>query len=148
MDNYGDLNSFHVLHVEDNPDDVRFTEAALLNCTTPFHVTIAVSGEDALDILLLAADGLSMKPDLILLDLGLPRLSGVELLQFIKEHDRLNPIPVIVLSGLAYAESLLAEHGALVHGCFSKPKDIDGYEALAKDIERVCASLNAPLLCE
>ena len=137
MESAGDsTNSVNILHVEDNPSDILLTERALEECDTNFRVTPAATGEEALNILRAATGRDGVPPDLILLDLDLPKISGFDLLKFVSEHDRLASVPLIILSGLVYAESLLRDYASLIRGCFNKPDDIEGFMELAKDIEK------------
>jgi len=126
-----------ILHIEDNPDDAMLMEMALGDCPTKFHVHHLADGGAALAFLEHAGDGSEAKPDLILTDLNLPAVSGHDLVQFVQQHESLKPIPVVVISGLAYAESARGHYQSAVACVLSKPLDGDGYQDLARQIEEV-----------
>jgi two-component system response regulator len=91
-----------LLLVEDNPDDVELTLAALKEAHFANHVEVVHSGEEALAFLFQTGQQSRKlkraRPDLILLDLGLPKMGGLELLRTIKSDKRTSDIPVIVLT--------------------------------------------------
>lgn len=88
-----------ILLVEDNPDHIKITKRALKKSHVNSDLYIARDGEEALDFLYQRDDFAdSPKPDLIFLDLGLPKLSGHEVLEEIKKDENLRRIPVIVLT--------------------------------------------------
>lgn len=87
-----------ILLVEDNPGDVRLMRELLLEAKVLNHVTVAGDGEHAL-ALLRGTDGHSAPlPDLILLDLNLPKRSGQEVLEAVKSDPSLRHIPVVILT--------------------------------------------------
>src|ERR1700687_1818160 len=89
-----DLTPVHILLVEDNPHDVEITRRALEKGQVTNRLTVAQDGQQALDILAENRD----LPSLILLDLNLPRVDGIEVLKVIKADPALRHIPVIVLT--------------------------------------------------
>lgn len=86
-----------VLVVEDSPADAFLIKQALQDYCTDTDVTVATDGERALDILE-ASDREDARPDLVLLDLNLPKLSGHEVLEVMRSNPRLRKLPVAVLS--------------------------------------------------
>src|SRR5690348_16930333 len=86
-----------ILLVEDNPADVRLTVEALKDSRIRNHLHVARDGVEALE-LLRPKTGAGVKPDLILLDLNLPRKDGREVLSELKQDDALRHIPVVVLT--------------------------------------------------
>ena len=126
-----------VLHIEDNLADILLTRKALGQCQTEFNTYHICSGDKAEAFLLCLARGDTLKPDLILLDLDLPQVSGHDLLSIIKGENELRSIRVIVLTGMVYAESLLGGYRSCVEGILTKPSSGDEYQALAQEIERV-----------
>ncbi len=81
-----------VLLVEDNPGDVRLVEEVLKGNALPIELTVASDGQQALDMLA------TLRPDMILLNLNLPKVDGRTVLKVIKENADLRRIPVVVLS--------------------------------------------------
>src|SRR5438270_14090169 len=89
----------HVLFVEDDPADVRLLLEALTECSTWCYLTIANDGAQALDMLFQRGKYHNLgPPDMVLMDLNLPILSGHEVLNAMKAHHILGQIPVLVLS--------------------------------------------------
>jgi len=102
-------NQFSVLVVEDDPDHAWLINRILLECKLP-QVTIAQTGSAAIEVLDVdtSSDGVVMQPHLVLLDLNLPDVSGLEILRRIRSNDRLQTTPVVMLSG-ERQESLVAD---------------------------------------
>ena len=85
-----------ILLIEDNPMDVRLVRIALEKVHDwPTEMTVAADGEEAINYLL---DGETLKPDLVILDLNLPKRDGLEVLQLIRITDYLYGLPVVMLS--------------------------------------------------
>jgi CheY-like chemotaxis protein len=85
-----------ILVIEDNPMDVRLLRIALEKVRDwPTAITVAADGEEAINYLL---DGETLKPDLVILDLNLPKRDGLEVLQLIRITDYLYGLPVVMLS--------------------------------------------------
>jgi two-component system response regulator len=94
-----------ILLVEDNPDDAELTRRELLRSCAEREIFLAVDAEEALSCLESLCEEGSGLPDLILLDIKLPRLSGMELLEQLKTSPKFRGIPVVMLTG-----SLVSEH--------------------------------------
>jgi len=124
-----------VLLVEDSPGDVRLTREAFARTNSSAHLSVASDGVEALAILNNEpphAD--APRPDLILLDLSLPKMDGREVLAHIKDNERLKTIPTIILTTSA-AESDIAKSCELQANCYlSKPVELDAFENLVKSI--------------
>ena len=94
--------SYDILLIEDNPADVEITLEAFRRSRTTNRVYVCRDGEDAIDFIFQRGRytrGLNApKPDMILLDLNLPRRSGFEVLEQVKRHETLRDIPVIILT--------------------------------------------------
>jgi two-component system, chemotaxis family, response regulator Rcp1 len=86
-----------ILLVEDNPADVRLFREALRELGTSYHLQSVDDGEKALD-LVFNCDGKATCPDVVILDLNLPKVSGHEVLRAIKQDERTRKLPVIILS--------------------------------------------------
>lgn len=121
-----------VLLVEDNPADADLTREALLENKLLLNLTVLEDGEKCLDYLL---NGVPEKrPELILLDLNLPRVSGREVLQEIKKHPELRLIPVVVLTS-SEAESDIVRSYDLGANCYiTKPMDLASFIAIVNSL--------------
>jgi CheY-like chemotaxis protein len=125
-----------ILLVEDNPGDVRLTQEALKQGSTPHQLEVASDGEEALDYLF-QRDGYesAQRPDLVLLDLNLPKCDGREVLDRVKTEPELRQIPVVVLTTSEAAEDIrhAYEHNA---NCYiTKPVDLDDFLEVVQGIE-------------
>lgn len=111
-----------VLLIEDNPDDVFQVKRVLSHCGLLDHLKVVCDGNAAIDLL---AEQLKEAPeaipDLIILDLKLPKVSGMEVLQWIRADQRLSRIPVVVLTGTLDDASLVELHRLGVLGYLVKP---------------------------
>jgi CheY-like chemotaxis protein len=85
-----------VIIVDDNPGDIALTQEAFAENRMEVEFTAAMSGDEALELLRQA--GADRLPDLILLDLNLPKINGLELLAFIHHHPRLASVPTVILT--------------------------------------------------
>lgn len=125
-----------VLLVEDNPGDVRLTREALKEGKVRNHLSVAPDGVEALAFLRREgryAD--APRPDVILLDLNLPKKDGREVLQEIKGDPALRSIPVVILTS-SQAERDIAEAYALHANCYiTKPVDLDQFITVVRSIE-------------
>lgn len=125
-----------ILLVDDNPADVRLTQEAFAELGMKGSLLVAGNGEQALMLLREAQSSAAERPDLILLDLNLPGVSGHEVLAEIKQDARLRSIPVIVVSS-SFGESDIRrsyEHHA---NCYvRKPDNLHELVELAADLVR------------
>jgi two-component system, chemotaxis family, response regulator Rcp1 len=125
-----------ILLVEDNPADVRLTQEAFKEGKVHNRLSVARNGEEALAFLRREADfGDAPRPDIILLDLNLPRKDGREVLAEIKADSNLKRIPVVILT-TSQAESDLLHSYSLHANCYiCKPVDLDNFLEVVKRIE-------------
>ncbi|MBE9180319.1 response regulator [Oculatella sp. LEGE 06141] len=125
-----------ILLVEDNPGDVRLTQEVLRDGRVHNHLSVVSDGVEALAFLLKQGKYASVpRPDLILLDLNLPRRDGREVLQQIKNHHALKRIPVVVLT-TSQAEEDIAKAYELHGNCYiSKPVDLNQFIRVIRSIE-------------
>jgi len=122
-----------ILLVEDNIADVLLTKKAFSNATIPSHITVANNGEEAMTILH-RPDGpeAAPMPDLVLLDLNLPKKSGIEVLREMKTDKKLWHIPVVVLT-TSRADKDIADCRALyVNAYVVKPLDFGKFQSFAE----------------
>ena len=125
-----------ILLVEDNPGDIRLTEEVLKEANVPNHLSVVWDGVEALAFL--RREGKyseAPKPDLILLDLNLPRMDGRELLAVLKSDEVLKQIPVVVLTTSEAYEDVIQVYK--LHGnCYIvKRIDLDAFIEVIRAIE-------------
>ena len=127
-----------ILLVEDNPGDVRLTMEAFRDSKLENPLDVVKDGIEALAYLNGTVEAL---PDLILLDLNLPRMDGRELLAAIKHDERLKTIPVVVLTTSKADQDVLGSY-ALQASCFiTKPVDFNKFTEVVKAIDRFWLSI-------
>jgi CheY-like chemotaxis protein len=125
-----------ILMVEDNPGDVRLTQEALKEAKVLNHLHVVEDGEAALDYLYQRGMySLAPRPDLVLLDLNLPRKDGREVLAEIKSDAMLKSIPVVVLT-TSHAEADIVRAYNLNANCYvTKPVDFQRFTEIVRTIE-------------
>jgi two-component system, chemotaxis family, response regulator Rcp1 len=131
----GEGKSIEVLLVEDSPGDVRLTREAFRDANPSIHLHVAADGVEAMAFLTQeGAHVRAPRPDLILLDLNLPRMDGREVLARVKKDDRLKTIPIVILT-TSDAEVDVAKSYQLQANCYlNKPVQLDEFENLVKSI--------------
>jgi two-component system, chemotaxis family, response regulator Rcp1 len=124
-----------VLLVEDSPGDVRLTREAFRDANSSIHLHVASDGVEAMAFLRKEGPHRDApRPDLILLDLNLPRMDGREVLASIKDDDDLRTIPTVILT-TSEAEADISTSYRLRANCYlSKPVQLDAFEKLVKSI--------------
>lgn len=134
--------SIDILICEDNLGDVYIINNVLLNSTSNYNVHHVTNGEAAMDYLRRIGDyQAASRPDLMLLDLNLPKKHGFEVLQEIKTHPDLKTIPVIVLTSSKSEQDILKSY-ELFGSCFvTKPFDFEEFSNAMKDIEKFWLNL-------
>jgi chemotaxis family two-component system response regulator Rcp1 len=140
--------AFDVLLVEDSPGDVRLTREAFKDAKVHINLYVASDGAEAMAFLQREGKYMDVpRPDLILLDLNLPKKSGREVLEEIKEDPILMSIPVVILTTSASEQDILRSY--LLHAnCFiTKPVDLDGFLKVVKSIDNFWLSV-VKLPCE
>ena len=124
----GGMSGIHVpnmLLVEDSEDDVAITRRALARAHIGNHLTVAHDGQEALDLLYADAMAGSDRFGLVLLDLGLPKVDGREVLKRIWGDRRLRHIPVIVLTGSDEDEDMVRSYKSGAVAYLRKPVQVD-----------------------
>jgi chemotaxis family two-component system response regulator Rcp1 len=125
-----------ILLVEDNPGDVRLTIEALKEGKIKNNLYVAKDGVEALEFLMQKNTYKdSPTPDLILLDLNLPRKDGRELLAEIKEDEALRRIPVVILTTSKAEEDILRTYDLHANCYITKPVDLDQFITVVKAVE-------------
>jgi two-component system, chemotaxis family, response regulator Rcp1 len=124
-----------VLLVEDSPGDVRLTQEAFREANKAIQLNVVVDGVEAMAFL--RHEGVHVhapRPDLILLDLNLPKMDGREVLAHIKDDESLKLIPTVILT-TSDAEADIVKSYQLQANCYlNKPVQLDAFENLVKSI--------------
>ncbi len=125
-----------ILLVEDNPGDVRLTLEAFKEGTILNNFTVMNDGVEALAYLRREGQhAKAVRPDLILLDLNLPKKDGREVLAEIKTDERLMKIPVVVLTSSAAEEDIARAYSRHANCFITKPADLDQFLRVVHSIE-------------
>ncbi len=128
---------FGILLVEDNAGDARLLKEAFRDIETPCNISVVKDGVDALRFLYRQDEFFSSpRPDLILLDLNLPRKDGREVLADIKQNESMRSIPVIVLTTSSSDKDIQTAYGLYANAYIKKPVDLDEFEHVVKTIEQ------------
>jgi chemotaxis family two-component system response regulator Rcp1 len=125
-----------ILLVEDNPADVRLTQEALKEGKVLNNLSVAEDGEEALNFL--NRNGKyanSPRPDLILLDLNLPKKNGGEVLAEIKEDSNLRRIPAVILTISKDEQDIIKSYNLHANCYVIKPVDLDQFIRVVKSVE-------------
>ncbi len=133
----GDLRPIEILLVEDSPTDVLMAEEALQHAKVLNNLNVVENGVDAMAFL--RREGVYAKarrPDLILLDLNLPRKDGREVLAEIKADRELKLIPVVILTTSKAEEDVLKTYGLHANCYVTKPVDFSSFAAVVRAIEQ------------
>jgi len=135
-------NPIDILLVEDNPGDVRLTMEALKEGKINNNLHIVGDGKEALDFLHRSKKYKnSVRPDLILLDLNLPKLDGREVLNKIKKDSSLKRIPVVVLTTSEDEQDIFDSYNKYANCYITKPVDLDQFVKIIKTIGKFWFSI-------
>lgn len=125
-----------ILIVEDNPADARLIREALKEIGVPVEISIAKDGDEALDFVYQRGQhARAARPDLILLDLNLPRRSGHEVLEDIKNNPAFCSIPVVVLSSSRADKDVTRAYRSHANCYVPKPGTLDQVQEVMQSIE-------------
>ncbi len=136
------MQAIEILLVEDNPGDIRLTQEALKDSKLHNNLSVVEDGVEALAFL--RCEGKYAKaprPDIILLDLNLPRKDGREVLEEIKSHDTLKRIPVVVLTTSDDDMDIIATYNLHANCYITKPVDLQQFVRIVKSIENFWFSI-------
>jgi len=131
-----DVRPIHILLVEDNAADVRLTREALHEGKVRNSLTVARDGAEAMRILRREGEFAGVaRPDLVLLDLNLPRKDGREVLAEIKADDELKRIPVVVLTTSSAEVDILNSYSLHANCYITKPVDLEQFVTVVRSID-------------
>lgn len=131
-----------ILLVEDNPGDIRLTKEALKDAKVRNEITVVGDGEEALLFLHKQGKYAEVKhPDMILLDLNLPRKSGLEVLKELKEDEGLKRIPVVVITSSSAERDIVRSYNLHANCFVTKPVDLDQFLEVVRSIENFWLSI-------
>lgn len=134
-----------ILLVEDNPVDVDLTLRAFKSKNLANPIQIARDGEEALGFIQKWDKG-ALLPLVILLDLKLPKVDGLEVLRIIKSHERYKTIPIVVLTSSSENSDIESAYQLGVNSYIVKPVNFDNFVEVAEQIELYWSVLNKSLL--
>jgi len=137
-----------ILLVEDNPDDVALTERALKKNNIINTVVVAHDGQEALDFLTgtgafegAATDEL---PEVVLLDLKLPKVNGLEVLRAIRSDERTHRLPVVILTSSVEERDIVSSYDLGANSYIRKPVDFDQFVEAVRELGLYWLVLNQP----
>ena len=135
-------NPANILLVEDNPGDIRLTQEAFKDGQIHNDLYVVTDGLEALDFLYQRGAHVDApRPDIILLDLDLPRKSGHEVLEELKNHSEHRRTPVIVLTSSEAHEDMIRSYDSHANAYLTKPVDSDAFTETVRTFERFWLSI-------
>jgi two-component system, chemotaxis family, response regulator Rcp1 len=138
----GARGNVEILLVEDNPSDVILTQIAMRECKIANQLQVASDGEQALRLLRAQGEYANRpRPDLILLDLNLPRMDGRELLAELKTDESLRTIPVVVLTTSDAERDVVQSYELHANAYITKPIDMDQFVRVVRAIDEFWFSI-------
>jgi CheY-like chemotaxis protein len=137
-----------ILLVEDNPDDEALAIRALKRHHISNEIVVAHDGVEALDYLfgtgLYAGRDLSIKPTVVLLDLKLPRIDGIEVLRRLREDERTKLLPVVVLTTSSEEQDMLDSYSLGCNSYIRKPVDFIQFSEAIRQLGMYWLLMNEP----
>jgi chemotaxis family two-component system response regulator Rcp1 len=124
-----------VLLVEDSPGDVRLTQEAFAEANHHIRLHVAVDGVEAMAFLRRTGDyPAAPRPDLILLDLNLPKMDGREVLAEVKQDVALKAIPIVILTTSSSEQDIVQSYQLQANCYLTKPVQLEAFESLVRSI--------------
>jgi two-component system, response regulator len=123
-----------ILLVEDNPDDEALTRRAFKRSNIANHMHVVRDGQEALDHLFGEGSATREAPALILLDLKLPKVDGLEVLKQIRSHHHTRLVPVVILTSSREETDLVAGYGSGANSYVRKPVDFDQFSESVRQL--------------
>jgi two-component system, response regulator len=138
-----------ILLVEDNQDDMDLALHALKREKLANHIVVARDGEEALDFLFcrgaFAKRSFEHPPKLVLLDLKLPKVDGMEVLRQVKSDSRTKTIPVVIMTSSKEERDLVASYNLGANSYIQKPVDFDQFRETVKSVGLYWLVINLPV---
>ncbi len=131
--------ALNILYIEDNPSEARLFSETARSLNLSWHITNAEDGEAGLGLLQSGEE----RPDVIILDLNLPGMDGLELLRHVKADRNLKDIRVIVFAD-PKSPSCAEAYRLSALWCVPKPMTLEGYEELLREISQRCSGTESP----
>ncbi len=128
--------ALELLIIEDNPGDVRLIEEAFQELRANVNIRVAKDGAEGLEMLIVPAHPKTgWRPDLILLDLNLPKVSGHDVLIQVKSNPQTSLIPVIILTSSRAEADVRRAYESHANAYLRKPSTLDGLMTAAQDVK-------------
>jgi CheY-like chemotaxis protein len=141
-------NAVEILLVEDNPDDVELTLRALKNQNISNHIEVVRDGAEALDFIFCTGQfehrSMENAPKVVLLDLKLPKVDGLEVLKKIKSDPRTKAIPVVVLTSSREERDIVESYKLGSNSYITKPVDFEQFSESVRQLGLYWLLLNEP----
>jgi CheY-like chemotaxis protein len=141
-------NAMEILVVEDNPQDLELALRALRKANVSNRIQVARDGTEALDYLFCAGAYSDRRiedtPKVVLLDLKLPKVDGLEVLRKVKSDERTNKIPVVVLTSSKEQQDIVESYRLGVNSYIVKPVDFEGFASAVGKLGLYWLLLNQP----
>jgi CheY-like chemotaxis protein len=143
-----EIDAVEILIVEDTPQDLELTLRALRKAKLSNHIHIARDGAEAIEFLFAEGPHVGRKveltPKVILLDLKLPKIDGIEVLRRIKDDARTKSIPVVVLTSSKEQKDVVESYRLGVNSYIVKPVNFEGFAQAVQDLGMYWLLLNQP----
>ncbi|WP_413173137.1 response regulator [Anabaena azotica] len=133
-----------LLIVEDNPDDIELTLLAFEQTGLRENIVIARDGVEAINYLFTENTALNSLPSLILLDLQLPRINGLEVLRLIRSHGRTKLLPIVILTTSHEESDRLQGYSLGCNSYIRKPVDYDQFVKILHQLGMYWLIINSP----
>jgi two-component system response regulator len=137
-----------ILLVEDNPNDIELTLLALTQNNLANHVQVVRDGEEALDFIFstgkYSGRDINLKPKVVLLDLKLPKVDGIEVLQKIRADERTKTIPVVVMTSSKEQRDIVETYELGVNSYIVKPVQFENFVKVVKELGMYWLMINQP----
>jgi len=133
------MNAIQILLVEDNPGDVRLSTEAFKDSNLPHDLHIVPDGVEAIGFVRQTpAYSQAPRPDIIILDLNLPRKNGLEVLEEIRSDQELKDIPIIILTSSHNDLDVLIAYKKQANAYLVKPSDLSQYDEVINAVVALC----------
>ncbi|MDG5767492.1 response regulator [Balneolales bacterium ANBcel1] len=141
-----EVDNRHILLVEDNPDDIELTLMALEQSNILNEVVVAEDGEKALELLLPDNGGApdNELPAVVLLDLNMPKVGGLEVLRRVRKNERTRKLPVVILTSSKEDQDIIRGYELGANSYIRKPVDFENFVEAVRQLGLYWLVLNEP----